>query len=241
VTRVAELTPSTKGRANVRLIGAGLPRTATLSQKVALEKLGYGPCYHMVNVLGDLDLVDGWCRALNGQVPLPELLNGYESTVDWPGAFFYRDLIDLYPDAKVLLSVREPDTWARSMRDTIWGVLYGDILIHHLSAARACLEPRWRAFTEMMCEMWERSGMVNDAENHMDAMSRAMRGYNDEVQEMVPDDRLLVWSAADGWEPLCAFLEVPVPDEPFPRANDTKEFGDRIAQASMQTISGALG
>jgi hypothetical protein len=220
----------------MKLIGAGLPRTATLSQKAALETLGHGPCYHMVNVLGNLDEVPRWQRAMEDEQVLPELFHGFEATVDWPGSFFYRDLLELYPDAKVVLSVRDPDDWARSMRDTIWGVLYGDILTHHLSSARACLDSRWRAYTDMMKEMWERFGMVSDADAHMEAMSRAMRGYNDEVQETVPEDRLLVWSITDGWEPLCAFLDVPVPDAPFPRVNDTQEFSDRIVQASLSSI-----
>jgi hypothetical protein len=136
--------------------------------------------------------------------------------------------------------VRDPDDWARSMRDTIWGVLYGDMLIHHLSSARACVDSRWRAYTDMMREMWEQFGIVSDAESHMDAMSRSMRGYNEEVQDFVPTDQLLVWSVGDGWEPLCAFLGVPVPDQPFPCVNDTREFGDRIVEASLKSIHGAV-
>src|ERR1700730_11299699 len=107
----------------MKLIGAGLPRTGTLSQKVALEILGVGPCYHMVNVLGDLDIAMLWRRALDGEADWPEIFDGFESTVDWPGSFFYGELTDVYPDAKVLLSLRDADSWAQSMRDTIWGVL----------------------------------------------------------------------------------------------------------------------
>src|SRR5436853_7037668 len=102
----------------MKLIGAGLPRTGTLSQKVALEMLGLGPCYHMVNVLGDLDQAEGWRRALEGQGPWDEIFDGFQSTVDWPGSFFYKELVEAYPDAKVLLSVRDPEAWTRSMRDT---------------------------------------------------------------------------------------------------------------------------
>ena len=120
----------------MKLIGAGLPRTGTLSQKVALEMLGLAPCYHMVNVLGDLDEALVWRRALEGEQPWEEVFDGYQSTVDWPGSFFYKELVEFYPDAKVLLSVRDADGWERSMRDTIWGVFYGDILIRDLSSAR---------------------------------------------------------------------------------------------------------
>src|SRR4030088_835130 len=110
----------------MKLIGAGLPRTATLTQKVALEMLGIGPCYHMVNVLGDLDLVPLWQDALEGRPDWERIFEGHQSTVDWPGGFFYRELIEAYPDAKVLLSVRDPEAWERSMRDTVWGVVWGD-------------------------------------------------------------------------------------------------------------------
>src|SRR2546421_58284 len=121
----------------MKVIGAGLPRTGTLSQKVALEVLGFGPCYHMVNVLGELDLVPTWRRALDGDVSWPEVFDGFGSSVDWPGSYFYRELVEAYPDAKVVLSVRDADGWARSMRDTIWAVLYGDELLGSLSLARA--------------------------------------------------------------------------------------------------------
>jgi hypothetical protein len=104
----------------MKLIGAGLPRTATLSQKIALESLGLRPCYHMVNVLADLELASDWRKVLDGELPLTEVLDGYEATVDWPGSFFYPELIELYPDAKVLLSVRDDEAWARSMQQTIW-------------------------------------------------------------------------------------------------------------------------
>jgi Sulfotransferase domain len=220
----------------MKLIGAGLPRTGTLSQKVALEILGVGPCYHMVNVLGDLDSVPQWCQALDGDGQWQEIFDGYEATVDWPASFFYGELMDVYPDAKVLLSVRDGEGWARSMYDTIWGVLYGDVLIRHLSSARAEIDPKWRGYIELMKEMWQRSGLMDGEDTSADWMSSAMQRYHDEVQGTVPSDRLLVWSVADGWEPLCEFLEVPVPDMPFPHLNDSKEFAQRLIDGSLITL-----
>ncbi len=126
----------------MRLIGAGLPRTGTLSQKVALEMLGFGPCYHMVNVLGELDLADEvactrWRATRTGTTSSASTsrpLTGRDrsTTASW---------LEVYPDAKVLLSVRDGDAWATSMRDTIWGLFYGDILIKHLSEARRKVDP----------------------------------------------------------------------------------------------------
>jgi hypothetical protein len=220
----------------MKVIGAGLPRTGTLSQKVALEMLGVGPCYHMVNVLGDLDLVAPWRQALDGNPDWDQIFDGFESTIDWPGSYYYRELIEVYPEAKVLLSVRDGDAWARSMRDTIWGLFWGDIVSRHLSDARAIVDPKWRAFTEMMKAMWHRSGLLNGADTTDEWMSNAIHRFQDEVQETVPADRLLVWSVGDGWEPLCEFLEVPVPDTPFPHLNDSKVFADRVIDGALMTL-----
>lgn len=218
----------------MKLIGAGLPRTATLSQKVALELLGLGPCYHMVNVLGDLDELPAWRRALDGEQAPEEVLDGYESTVDWPGGFFYRELLEAYPDAKVLLSVRDGEKWERSMRDTIWGVLYGDILIRDLSNARCRVDPKWRAYVQLMNEMWNRIGVKSDAAPG--EIARASERYNEEVQRTVPSDRLLVWSVSDGWEPLCRFLDLPVPSMPFPHLNDSEAFGERVVDGALLAL-----
>ena len=220
----------------MKVIGAGLPRTATLSQKIALEILGSEPCYHMVNVLGDLDEAARWRRVLDGETSARKIFEGYDATVDWPGSFFYADLVDLYPDAKVLLSVREAESWARSTRETMWGLFYDDVLMRHLSDARACVDPQWRGYIEMMKEMWRESGLLRGEDATLEEMGDAMERYNAEVQATVPADRLLVWTVADGWEPLCEFLEVPVPDMPFPRVNDSRQFAQRVIDAALITI-----
>ncbi len=221
----------------MKLIGAGLPRTGTLSQKVALEMLGLAPCYHMVNVLADLDEAQQWRRALDGEGPWDEVFDGFQATVDWPGSFFYKELIEVYPDAKVFLSIRDAEGWERSMRDTIWGIFYGDTLIRDLSFARTRVDPKWHGYIEMMIGMWQQSGLIdNGADTTSESMRAAMERFNTEVQETVPADRLLVWSAGDGWEPLCEFLGVPVPDTPFPHLNDSKEFGERIVDGALLAL-----
>jgi Sulfotransferase domain len=221
----------------MKLIGAGLPRTGTLSQKIALEMLGLAPCYHMVNVLTDLEETPRWRRAVEGDLSPAEIFEGFQATVDWPGSFFYRELTELYPDAKVLLSVRPSDAWARSMHDTIWGVIYGDIMIRHLSAARRTVDPAWDDYISLMAEMWQRSGLIEDAQATTEAdMAAAMERYHQEVQATVPAERLLVWSVTDGWGPLCEFLELPVPEADFPRVNDSAQFGDRIIDGAIDAI-----
>jgi hypothetical protein len=222
----------------MKLIGAGLPRTGTLSQKVALEVLGYGPCYHMVNVLGDLSEAPKWRRAVEGDPDWQDIFGEFQATVDWPGSYFYRELMDTYPDAKLVLSVRDGESWARSMRDTIWGLFYGDILIRDLSNARAKVDPEWDAYLDMMREMWHRSGLMpGGVETTPEAMGEAMDRFHKEVQETVPSERLLVWSASEGWGPLCEFLDVDVPDMPFPHLNDSREFNERVIDGSLQVLS----
>jgi len=228
----------------VEVIGAGLPRTATLTQKIALEMLGIGPCYHMVNVLTDLSAVQQWSDAADregddGQVAWSKILAGFRATVDWPGAFFYRDLMEAYPDAKVLLSVRDGEAWARSIHQTIWGALSGDTMMHDLAAARARIEPEWRQYLTLMQDMWARSGLLDASQGSFDtgALAAAMERYNQQVRQCVPPERLLVWSPAQGWEPLCEFLGVPVPSAPLPRVNDSDSFAGMIIGDCMTALN----
>ena len=167
----------------MKLIGAGLPRTGTLSQKVALEMLGFQPCYHMVNVLMDLDLAPQWREALDGNADWDQIFGGFEATVDWPGSFFTKELIEVYPDAKVLLSVRDGQAWAKSMRDTIWGLFYDNVLIRHLSDARATIDPKWDGYLDMMREFWRQSGLIQGEDTTADYMAAAMDRYHEEIEQ----------------------------------------------------------
>lgn len=221
----------------MKLIGAGLPRTATLSQKVALEMLGLGPCYHMVNVLADMTQVPLWHRAADGEIQWDDIFAGFESTVDWPGGYFYRELLEAYPDAKVLLSVRDPESWERSMRETVWGFRHGDTLMTHVSDARADVDQDWAEYRRMLDRiLWKDSGVF--AGNHQDRawLIDAFNRYNEGVRSNVPPERLLVWEVKEGWEPLCRFLEVDVPDAPFPNINDKTTFVDRVVGGCIDVL-----
>jgi hypothetical protein len=217
----------------MKVIGAGLPRTGTLSQKVALETLGFGPCYHMVNVLTNLPLSQGWEAAMDDDPDWEAIFGEHESTVDWPGAFFYRQLADAYPEAKVVLSVRDPEAWERSMLTTIWDTIYGQSPAALLSKARELVDPDWQAYIRLMARMWAAQGIFSGPELLPGQLAGAIARYQEQVQRNIPEDRLLVWSVGDGWEPLCSFLEVDVPDTPFPRLNDSKMYVDRIMDAAL--------
>ena len=216
------------------LIGAGLPRTGTLTQKLALEQLGLGPCYHWVNVIADLDQVALWDSALDGEKPWEEVFAGHRSTVDWPGGYFYRELMDAYPQAKVLLSVRDGESWERSFRDTIWTMSYGQSLMPLLAHARAEVDPRWRRYLALVDRMfWGPQGTFA-AGSEPAQLIEQMAAHNEQVKRVVPAERLLVWEVGEGWGPLCEFLGVDVPAEPLPHANDRDTFLERV-------IDGALG
>ncbi len=200
----------------MKVIGAGLPRTGTLTQKVALEMLGLGPCYHWVDVLADIERgVGQWQRALDGEGPWEEVFDdaGFNSTVDWPGGYFYKELMQAYPEAKVLLSVREGAAWERSFRETIWNMCYGESLLRLLSSARAQVDPLWRDYLALVDRMfWGPQGTFAEGHEMPAQLIAQMERHNEEVKRMVPAERLLVWQVSEGWEPLCEFLEVDVPD-----------------------------
>jgi Sulfotransferase domain len=223
----------------MKVIGAGLPRTATLTQKISLEMLGLGPCYHMVNVLSDLSLAPKWAAAFDGNADWDAIFAGHQASVDWPGSFFWRELIDYYPDAKVLLSVRSGDSWATSMKNTIWGVFYDDVLMRLLSDARSKVDPGWHDYLDLMKAMWQKSGLLGEMGGVFDpaVLAAAMERFNQEVRDTVPADRLLEWKPADGWEPLCRFFEVPVPQAPIPHVNDSAMFAGRIVEGSLAVLN----
>jgi hypothetical protein len=221
----------------MRVIGAGLPRTGTLTQKLALEQLGLGPCYHWVNVIADLDQVELWDRAMDGEAPWEQVFAGHTCTVDWPGGYFYRELTDAYPEAKVLLSVRDPESWERSFRETIWTMSFGRSLMPLLAHARAEVDPRFRRYLELVDRMfWGPQGTFADGHAEPAQLIEQMERHHERVKRAVPPERLLVWQVGEGWEPLCAFLDVPVPDEPLPHANDRGEFVQRVIGGALDTL-----
>lgn len=224
----------------MKVIGAGLPRTATLTQKIALEMLGFGPCHHMVNVLADLTLADEWAKALAGQVNWDKLLYGFKSAVDYPSSFFYKELLAAYPGAKVVLSVRDGRAWARSMLDTIWRVQYGEGSVeHYLACAHGCVDPAMRAYTDLMTTMINMAGLFGPtpARFNEDALIAGMERHNAAVRAHVPEHQLLEWSPADGWGPLCEFLDRPVPAAPLPRANDSAAFNARLVASTLEKLN----
>jgi len=208
----------------MKLIGAGLPRTATTTQMIALEMLGL-PCYHMRDMMGNLSKsVPQWRQALDGNGPWEEIFEGKESIVDWPGSYFWRELMDVYPDAKVLLSVRSAESWVDSMQNTIAQIWLGDSLMHHLAQAQYQIDPLYAGWLDVLRDMWIEADMLIASKADPEKMAAEMERWNQTVIDTVPAERLLVWDPKDGWEPLCELLELPVPEQPLPHVNDTENF-----------------
>lgn len=206
----------------VKIIGAGFGRTGTASLKAALEHLGYGPCYHMFEVIAQPERAQDWELAMDGRVSdWQQVLGGFESTVDWPGCAFYRELMDFYPDAKVLLTVRDPERWYDSTYGTIYQFVQDPPGDDDFSA-------KLRPTIERMIWNGTFDGRFEDRAHAIDVFER----HNAEVQRVVPADRLLVYRVGEGWQRLCDFLGVPVPQEEFPHVNDSASIRDLAAQVS---------
>lgn len=196
----------------IRVVGAGLGRTGTHSLKLALENLLGGPCYHMLEVLGHPEHLPIWEQAGKGQMPdWSALLAGYEAIVDWPGASFWREMAEAFPDAVILLSTRaDAETWWTSANATIFQVITG------LPAdTEDPFANMWRAIAE--------NRFTPRTDDH-DAAIAAYERHNADVRATADPSRLVEWQPGDGWEPLCAALGVDVPDEPFPHVNTTDDF-----------------
>jgi hypothetical protein len=215
----------------MKVIGAGFGRTGTLSMKAALEQLGFGPCYHMVEVFEHPEDVAVWEAAAFGKpVDWHQIFDRYPSSVDWPACAFYEPLMQLYPDAKVLLTVRDSEKWYESVRETIYqrsrsgeglrGV-FMSIAFNVVSLIRPALKRQIRMIRKLI---WEDT-FDNRFEDKAWAIS-VYEQHNERVKQIVPADCLLVFDVKQGWEPLCAFLGVEVPkDTPFPHLNDRASFG----------------
>lgn len=212
------------------VVGAGFGRTGTLSLKAALERLGFDKCYHMTEVFSHPDHAPIWkAAAEGGDVDWDALLDGYRAAVDWPSCTFWRELMDHYPDSKVILSLRDPERWYESALETIFKGFTT------MKGRREEAPPAVRDLGEMAVALIEEGTFGGDVTDRDNAI-RVYNEHNELVRRTVPPERLLVFEAAEGWEPLCAFLDRPVPDEPYPRVNSRDDFVARDLIDGKSTI-----
>lgn len=200
------------------VVGAGFGRTGTMSLKLALEHLGFGPCYHMRELLARPAHDPVWHAATRGErVDWDALFEGYASAVDWPVAGFWRKLSRHYPQARFILSVREPREWHQSVLETIFEALSST---PDPDDPEACAH---RAMTRELILDRTFDGRLDDPVHAIDVYQR----HNQAVRDSISADRLLVAETGGGWEPLCTFLGCDVPDEPYPHSNTREEFHDK--------------
>ena len=200
---------------SLKVIGAGFGRTGTLSLKNALEQLGFDKCYHMMEVRNRPTHVPMWAAAHRGEeTDWDSLFEGYQATVDWPSCNLWQEQLAHFPNAKVILSLRDPVSWYESIMNTIYPSSTGLLTSEDENLAR---------FGQWTVEIiWDRifDGKMADQNHVIDAFNR----HNEHVIKTVPAAQLLVFEAKDGWAPLCDFLNVPIPATDYPRVNSTADF-----------------
>ncbi len=203
----------------LKVVGAGVGHTGTHSLKIALEQLLGGPCHHMIEILGDPGQAQGWTDAIEGRpVDWSTMPAGYVSLVDWPGCSFWPELSAANPDALVLLSVREPESWYRSASNTIF---------QSFDKVPPELNPWMNAMRQLLHDRF--SDRLEEPTTMMDAYER----HNSAVRQAIPKTRLLEWSPGDGWDPICERLGLDVPGEPFPAVNTTDEFREMLGMTPL--------
>lgn len=199
----------------LKILGAGFGRTGTKSTKMALEHLGFGPCHHMSEIGKNPELLRPWQDLVGGKLVNWELVfRGYQAQLDWPGTVFWRELSTAYPNAKVILTTRDPDQWYTSISSTILRS-FNEIGV---------LPPSPRRNLLLMARHLIDDGVFGGKLNDPEHAKRIFVEHIDAVRAEIPKDRLLEFDAREGWQPLCAFFGREVPDIPFPRTNTKTEY-----------------
>jgi hypothetical protein len=201
------------------VIGAGFGRTGTLSFKIALEMLELAPCYHMVEVLQHEGHAQLWHQAADAPVPDWRMLHGYQAAVDWPVCYFWRELAASFPQAKIVLTLRDSQRWYQSVYETIYQWMRRPVSEQ--------MSPIARAQHVMATDLILQRTFGGRFEDRAHAIA-VYECHNERVQRSLPAERLLVYEVSQGWAPLCNFLGLPIPEAPFPQVNSTDEFKSRL-------------
>jgi len=211
---------------SLKVIGAGFGRTGTMSLKYALEQLGFAPCYHMVETLEHPGHDAMWLALARGQSDdWRAPLDGYAASVDWPAIMIWKELAATHPQAKVILTLRDPERWYESASKTIFARMreFAEALARDDAES---VDPARRAHMRMVNAVVVDKAFGGNLDR--DHAIQVFNAHNDEVRRTIPLERLLVYESGQGWDPLCAFLRVPVPETPYPKVNTTDDFAARF-------------
>ncbi len=206
------------------VIGAGVGRTGTLSLKLALEQLGFRPCYHMAEAREHPAHDEAWLALARGKTKdLDAVLKGYRASVDWPGVLFWKRMVAENPGAKVILTERNPEDWYESASNTIFARMQRFATDLAESDAPSIAPERRNHMTMVNAIVCDETF---DGDLSRDHAISVFNAHNAEVRRTVPPQNLLVYRSGEGWERLCTFLQCPAPDTPYPRVNSTSKFNE---------------
>ncbi|MDW4550922.1 sulfotransferase [Defluviimonas sp. D31] len=196
----------------LKIIGAGFGRTGTYSLKLALERLGFEPCHHMAEVIGNPEQVALWTEVVNGRPDFGAIFAEFGAAVDFPAAAYWREIHEAFPEAKVVLSARDPERWYESFSQTILPVVTD--------------RSAWPDHAKPWFEMVEAVvvGKALGGRTDRDGILAAYRENVEAVRRLEKEGRALSFAASEGWAPLCGYLGAEVPAEPYPRTNAREEF-----------------
>jgi hypothetical protein len=213
----------------LKVIGAGWGRTGTESLKKALEIIGFGKCYHAFELLKDGHRVVYWEQLAKGEQPdYDRLFEGFQSAVDFPVALYYKEFMKQYPEAKIILSYRDPEKWYESASKTILRPIpfFFIPLCRFVGLFNKNISYFPRIHAIMINEILNQ--FMQGRQNDRAFMINLYNRWVEDVKQTVPEEKLLVFEAREGWEPLCKFLNVPIPEVPYPKGNDSEQFRKRI-------------
>lgn len=216
----------------MKVIGAGFGRTGTKSLQQALEIIGYDKCYHMVTLFQNTPDIKYWeTAAKGGEVNWGELFQGYKSVVDFPGSLYYKELMEIYPDAKVILTVRDSDSWYKSTMATIYSFspsIFTKLKLLLTSPFVSKSAQLIRIVKMNNATLWQ--GLFKGKFEDKTYAINVFEKHIEDTKRHVSPDKLLIFEVKDGWKPLCDFLGKPIPDVPFPKVNTSETFHDMTKQ-----------
>ena len=199
----------------IKVVGAGFGRTGTLSLALALEELGFSKCHHMRELNNVSAQAKIWKSISEGaDVDWSQIFKGYQACVDWPSSIYWKPLVKFYPDSKVILTTRSEESWYRSTYDTIYPKTA------KASKIKLLFNRKFKNKVDM-CNNAIWNGIFEGRFEDRDFAIQKFRDHIEQVTKAIPEDRLLVFNVSQGWQPLCDFLNAPIPDLPFPHVNES--------------------